>query len=333
MLNVNEHASWVQEEGSLESEYQHNFEAKSIHVFQLCRRNIIQYIYATSFTCVQPMCSSNLVCISPWRKHTTLKWCGGFIFPRTDYAKCRSFIIEQMHWLWWRNQWFVSIWLQKRVEKTHWSSLQVPCKHSNTHLYPPPTHTPCTYQTNPSSPSHSHLQPTTTASLPDYYEVLGVAAEASDRDIKAAFRKKALKFHPDVNRSPNAQETFMRYKDAYQVLSNATERQSYDRLRRMGGTARSSSSSSGGVYDDLFNSAFRNKTTSSSSSSSNKKASTSRGSDEDNYNLEDLLRDLDRDIAEFEKRVSFGLICFTHSLLAVLTIPSQPSFCISLSCP
>lgn len=70
------------------------------------------------------------------------------------------------------------------------------------------------------------------ASVPrDYYEVLGVAKDASGSDIKKAYRKLALKFHPDRNPDdPEAEVKFKEASEAYEVLSNDEKRQIYDRL-------------------------------------------------------------------------------------------------------
>ncbi|WIA18790.1 hypothetical protein OEZ85_003474 [Tetradesmus obliquus] len=65
------------------------------------------------------------------------------------------------------------------------------------------------------------------------YEALGVSQDASDRDIKKAYRQKALKLHPDVNKAPNAQEQFLEVKNAFSVLSDAQQRAQYD--RKLGG--------------------------------------------------------------------------------------------------
>ena len=63
----------------------------------------------------------------------------------------------------------------------------------------------------------------------DYYEVLGVAKDASQADIKNAFRQKARKLHPDVNKEPDAEEKFKELGQAYEVLSNEEKRAMYDR--------------------------------------------------------------------------------------------------------
>jgi len=64
----------------------------------------------------------------------------------------------------------------------------------------------------------------------DYYEVLGVPRDASDREIKAAYRKLARKYHPDVNPGdPGAEERFKEVAEAFAVLSDAGKRATYDR--------------------------------------------------------------------------------------------------------
>ena len=63
----------------------------------------------------------------------------------------------------------------------------------------------------------------------DYYEVLGVNRDASDEDIKKAYRKLAMKFHPDRNPdNPKAEEQFKEAKEAYEILGDARKRAMYD---------------------------------------------------------------------------------------------------------
>ncbi|XP_008414307.1 dnaJ homolog subfamily B member 1-like [Poecilia reticulata] len=68
----------------------------------------------------------------------------------------------------------------------------------------------------------------------DYYNVLGIARGASDDEIKKAYRKQALRFHPDKNKSPGAEDKFKEVAEAYDVLSDAKKRDIYDRLGEEG---------------------------------------------------------------------------------------------------
>ena len=68
----------------------------------------------------------------------------------------------------------------------------------------------------------------------DYYEVLGVARDATDAEIKKAFRQLALKHHPDRNPGdPHADERFKVINEAYAVLSDPNRRAQYDRYGRV----------------------------------------------------------------------------------------------------
>ncbi len=77
----------------------------------------------------------------------------------------------------------------------------------------------------------------------DYYKMLGVSRDATDKEIKQAYRKLARQYHPDVNNSPDAAAQFQRVTEAYEVLSDAQKRQRYDdvdqnyRTWRRGNTA------------------------------------------------------------------------------------------------
>ncbi|KAI9535414.1 DnaJ (Hsp40), sub B, member 12 [Dissostichus eleginoides] len=65
-------------------------------------------------------------------------------------------------------------------------------------------------------------------SCKDYYQILGVEKAASEEDLKKAYRKLALKFHPDKNHAPGATEAFKAIGNAYAVLSNTDKRKQYD---------------------------------------------------------------------------------------------------------
>lgn len=71
----------------------------------------------------------------------------------------------------------------------------------------------------------------------DYYQVLGVPRNGTEEDVRKAFRKKALEYHPDRNKSPDAEEKFKEINEAYQVLSDPNKRSQYDRFGRAGVSA------------------------------------------------------------------------------------------------
>ena len=69
----------------------------------------------------------------------------------------------------------------------------------------------------------------------DYYEVLGVSKEATKEEIKKAYRKQALKFHPDKNPGDKkSEENFKEAAEAYEVLSNEEKKARYDRYGHAG---------------------------------------------------------------------------------------------------
>jgi molecular chaperone DnaJ len=75
----------------------------------------------------------------------------------------------------------------------------------------------------------------TNVSKADYYEVLGVSREVSEQELKTAYRKQAMKYHPDRNPGDGAaEEKFKQASEAYQVLSDADKRAAYDRYGHAG---------------------------------------------------------------------------------------------------
>ena len=66
------------------------------------------------------------------------------------------------------------------------------------------------------------------ASKLDFYDVLGVGRDASQDEIKRAFRKLAFKYHPDRNKMSDAEERFKEISEAYAILSDPRKRQQYD---------------------------------------------------------------------------------------------------------
>lgn len=98
----------------------------------------------------------------------------------------------------------------------------------------------------------------------DYYDILGVGKGVGEEDIRRAFRKKAMEFHPDRNKSPDAEEKFKEINEAYQVLSDSGKRSRYDQFGKAGVGA---SSGAGQPFDgfegfggfgDIFDSFFGN---------------------------------------------------------------------------
>ncbi len=105
----------------------------------------------------------------------------------------------------------------------------------------------------------------TNVSKADYYEVLGVSRDASDQELKSAYRKQALKYHPDRNPGDHAaEEKFKEASEAYQVLSDADKRAAYDRFGHAGVGASGSggfggfsgSVDLGDIFGDLFGEMF-----------------------------------------------------------------------------
>ncbi|MBM3801158.1 MAG: molecular chaperone DnaJ [Acidimicrobiia bacterium] len=93
----------------------------------------------------------------------------------------------------------------------------------------------------------------------DYYEVLGVGRSASDQEIKSAYRKLAVKYHPDKNQADrDAEEKFKEAAEAYSVLSDQQKRAHYDRFGHTNGASASAGfdpaifSEFGDIFGDLF---------------------------------------------------------------------------------
>ena len=99
----------------------------------------------------------------------------------------------------------------------------------------------------------------------DYYEVLGVAKNATAEEIKKAYRKKAIQYHPDKNPgNKEAEEKFKEAAEAYEVLSDADKRARYDQFGHAGVDPNYSAGAGGagspfgqGIdIDDIFSSFF-----------------------------------------------------------------------------
>ncbi|CAI5524311.1 unnamed protein product [Closterium sp. Naga37s-1] len=144
------------------------------------------------------------------------------------------------------------------------------------------------------------------------YDVLGVPRGASQKEIKSAFRRLALKYHPDVNKAPDAQQRFVRIKQAYQTLTDpdaaanakaraASQRQQQQWARRNTSSSSSSSSSRarggyGAQWDADFSGPF--------DPFDAWKGPTNKP--DDFYSLDDFFKDLQKDFEEKQKERGTG---------------------------
>ena len=92
----------------------------------------------------------------------------------------------------------------------------------------------------------------------DLYEILGVSKDASDAEIKKAFRRRARELHPDVNKAADAEDQFKELNEAYDVLSDPNKRAQYDRFGTVPGAAGGGYGGGSGYvdFDDLFGGGF-----------------------------------------------------------------------------
>jgi molecular chaperone DnaJ len=97
----------------------------------------------------------------------------------------------------------------------------------------------------------------------DYYDILGVSKDASQEDIRKAYRALAKKYHPDVSKEENAEAKFKEVQEAYDVLGNEEKRKNYDRFGAAGANANFGSGFEGfsgfggfGGFSDIFDSFF-----------------------------------------------------------------------------
>ena len=133
------------------------------------------------------------------------------------------------------------------------------------------------------------------------YELLGVSSTATTKEIKSAYRKRALKLHPDVNKAPDAAEKFNEVKQAYNVLVDPKLREAYD--------AASTGKKSGSASDwsDAWSRATSGARTSSSSSSGYYGGGFggSKPKEEEFYGFKDFFADLEKELdARAAKRPS-----------------------------
>ena len=96
----------------------------------------------------------------------------------------------------------------------------------------------------------------------DYYETLGVSKNASNADLKKAYRRLAMKYHPDRNPGQAAEEQFKEVKESYEILSDAQKRSAYDQFghagvdQSSGGGGGPGGAGFGDVFGDIFGDIF-----------------------------------------------------------------------------
>ncbi|MDU4623198.1 MAG: molecular chaperone DnaJ [Enterococcus gallinarum] len=92
----------------------------------------------------------------------------------------------------------------------------------------------------------------------DYYEVLGLQKGASDDEIKKAYRKLSKKYHPDINKEPDAEAKFKEISEAYEILSDPQKRAAYDQYGHAGTDPNYGGGYGGGFggFEDIFESFF-----------------------------------------------------------------------------
>lgn len=124
----------------------------------------------------------------------------------------------------------------------------------------------------------------------DYYEVLGISKNATEAEIKSAFRKKAKEFHPDLNKdNPEAAEKFKEAQEAYSVLSDENKRKMYDQYGHagvngssaggFGGFGGAGFDASGFDFGDIFEDLFGGGFSSFTGGGSSRRSRATRGSD------------------------------------------------------
>ena len=93
----------------------------------------------------------------------------------------------------------------------------------------------------------------------DYYNLLGVSRDASEQELKRAYKKLAMKYHPDRNQGDkSAEKKFKEVSEAYEVLSDQNKRQAYDQFGHdgLGSEVWSRRGFQGGSFNDIFGDVF-----------------------------------------------------------------------------
>jgi curved DNA-binding protein CbpA len=129
------------------------------------------------------------------------------------------------------------------------------------------------------------------------YNLLGVSSTATAKEIKSAYRKRALELHPDVNKSPDASTRFNEVKEAYNVLIDPKLRAAYDDA---------ASSTSRGPSASDWTDAWSRATSGSRASSASTGARRSQQPEEEFYGFKDFFADLEKELAAREAKRPAG---------------------------
>nr|CAD7571459.1 unnamed protein product [Timema californicum] len=126
----------------------------------------------------------------------------------------------------------------------------------------------------------------------NFYEILGVKKTATDRDIKKAFRKLAVKYHPDKNKSKEAEEKFKEIAEAYEILSDSNKRKQYDQFGTSAfSSTRSSREAGGNSFHFNFEDIFHNFDDELSGNPFHFTTHQGFGEDNANFNFEDFFQE------------------------------------------
>ncbi|MBU3967864.1 MAG: DnaJ domain-containing protein [Euryarchaeota archaeon] len=90
-----------------------------------------------------------------------------------------------------------------------------------------------TYEEEPHKEPYKKEREVKAESVPYYYKVLGVSKNSSLDEIKEAYRRLAMIYHPDISADPDGDKKFKEIKKAYEVLSNPEKRAQYDRFEKL----------------------------------------------------------------------------------------------------
>jgi len=128
------------------------------------------------------------------------------------------------------------------------------------------------------------------------YNLLGVSPKATTKEIKSAYRRRALELHPDVNKAPDASARFNEVKEAYNVLVDPARREAYDAAATSRGRATATDWSDAWTRATSGARAPRASSSRASPSSSGARAAGAR-EEEEFYGFGDFFRDLEKELA------------------------------------